>query len=349
MELDVPADQIVEPAHVTVQHRNGGLQRLELLLVRIDVLQQPDLFLGHDVDPGSELVVLLADLVCLARSGDQRCLVSEPRPLQLLRLAVLEVDLFVDALDASFQRAHALLVLHSIQHLFVLPVEPVDAVHLLLDLVVPLSDLHLVLFDELVLLPELDDALLHRVPELNIVCLSVQGVDLDTGHLVLDVGCLDFLLVNLQDDGLLHLGQVLGCLSRGDLLVPIDGDALLQEVPLPDGHRNVLPDSSKLLPDNHSTGLHLHLLFEGRLHGTLEHREAGRDSLALSPDGSNVVVDELALGLEPVLHIDESLILSLALENFPLQAINLGIIILRSGLGVLEGRGGGAERLVAAG
>mmetsp|Transcript_13022 Transcript_13022/g.26686 ORF Transcript_13022/g.26686 Transcript_13022/m.26686 type:complete len:302 (-) Transcript_13022:1072-1977(-) len=301
-----------------MQDGDARLQSLELRLVRVDVLEQPDPLLAHDVHLRPELAVLIADPVGLASGLYQQGLVPKPRLLQLLALLVLQIDLLVDALDARLERAHALLVLHPVEHLLVLPVQPVHPVHLLLDLVVPLADLHLVLLDQLVLLSQLNDALVHGIPQLHVVRLGVEGVDLDPCELVLDVRRLDLLLVHSGDQHLLLLGQVLRGLVARDLLVPVHRDALLQRVPLPDRDGDVLPHGAQLFSDNHPSSLDLHLLLQSALHAPLQHGEPRRNSLPLRADLGHVVVYELRLGLEPVLDVDKGLVLGLALQDFTL-------------------------------
>mmetsp|Transcript_23503 Transcript_23503/g.48662 ORF Transcript_23503/g.48662 Transcript_23503/m.48662 type:complete len:334 (-) Transcript_23503:1330-2331(-) len=240
LQLGVLPDELVQPLHVLMHVLDHMVQPLHLGLVRPNVLIQPQFLLGEDGDPRPELRVLLQLLLSLRGGGHQLRLVREPLALQLRGGLVDRHDLLPERRDRRLEGPHMFHVLLPVHQQLVLAVQPVHAVHLLLDLVVALADLKLVLLDQLVLILELGQLLFHHLPQLHVVGVRVERVDPDAAELVLEVRRLDLLIVRSVGHGGGRLHVILDRLVHREPLAVLGEDRRLDLLPLPHHDLDVL-------------------------------------------------------------------------------------------------------------
>mmetsp|Transcript_7020 Transcript_7020/g.19779 ORF Transcript_7020/g.19779 Transcript_7020/m.19779 type:complete len:248 (+) Transcript_7020:1003-1746(+) len=148
-------DELVELVHVIVHSAELNLELLCFRLLGCDLVVEPLALLQQYGFGGRELVNHGILVLHFAHDFDKVRLQAQPLALQLAILLAERCGLPAEVLYRCLQRAEALGVLLGGHHLLQLAVEAVHGVRALLDLVVALTDLRLVLFNEPILLLEL--------------------------------------------------------------------------------------------------------------------------------------------------------------------------------------------------
>mmetsp|Transcript_58448 Transcript_58448/g.153905 ORF Transcript_58448/g.153905 Transcript_58448/m.153905 type:complete len:431 (-) Transcript_58448:674-1966(-) len=240
----------VHAVHVEAQVLHGVLEFLDFLSLALELALDADFLLLED-----HLAVLLVvhdapQAVGLRGDSQELRLLRDPVLLHVRALLCELGDLRPHALQLGLLRPGHVGVVAGLglQLRALLVVLAVEAVHvelLLLNLVVPLSDLLLVLLDEALALGEVRGQRLVPVLEHLVVRLGVEAVHRDPGDLVVQILRVHLLLQDLFPDLLDALLAVVGDALGGGLLALFlidlaqevgDVAGYLLDVPLVDVH-----------------------------------------------------------------------------------------------------------------
>mmetsp|Transcript_27375 Transcript_27375/g.78903 ORF Transcript_27375/g.78903 Transcript_27375/m.78903 type:complete len:316 (+) Transcript_27375:673-1620(+) len=305
-----------------------NLDGLDLGLVCVNVLYQTQTSMPHNVEPGSNLGILVLGCISLANDLNEVGLGREPLLLQAVGFVHHALNVSRQRFDGSLERPHRFAILHPIQHLFVFAIELIDAAHLLLDFFIATTDLRLALANLIISRPQSLGLPLQLVSESRPFGLGIFRTHLEPRQPILHVGRLDLLVMDLAHHCSLFLHQCHRCLGHGRLLMLVGANLQFQVLAISGDELNFVVDRLHLILQLANGTLDRILLLVGCRKGLFQYLVLFLGRFVVGLGLFNLLLEISSLALQLVVCQRQILLVSLSLRQLGSEALHRTGIVL---------------------